>query len=145
MFKILLKLLNTKTRSFENVDKIFTWRVCVCVCVCVCVWENTFVRCCMVVIPDTLFYQFNVFITKKCFFFLWTVYRLTVSRSYFDTGSAAVAESPSNYAMLRQQINHTMHFYLYKPETYTVASHLAYIVRLWPSLLWWLAVSDIVS
>jgi hypothetical protein len=62
IFKILWKLLNTKTRSFVDVDKIFTGRVCVCVC------ENCFVHCCMVVIPDTLFDQFNVFI-KKFFFF----------------------------------------------------------------------------
>ena len=90
--------MNTKTRFFFFVDvgKIFIGRVC----------ENCFVHCCMVVIPDTLFYQFNVFII---FFFL-AVYRLTVSRRYLDTGSAAVAGSLSRFAMLRQQINYTLHF-----------------------------------
>lgn len=44
-----------KTCSFVDVDIIFTGRV----------RENCFVHCCMVVIPDTLFYQFNVVIRKS--------------------------------------------------------------------------------
>jgi hypothetical protein len=44
------KLCNTKIPSFEDVDKMFTLYMC----------ESCSVQCYIVVIPDTLFYQFNV-------------------------------------------------------------------------------------